>query len=54
MDPLVDEYNKTKKGDINGEVMRKAVKDTRKFIVKICLFTFTVLLASLALWSYFV
>ncbi len=26
MDPLVDEYNKTKTGGINGAVMQKAVK----------------------------
>lgn len=39
MDPLVDAYNATKKGDINGEIMIKSVKDTRIFIIKMGLFT---------------
>ena len=33
MDPLVDEYNQTKMGNINGEVMAKSVLEVRKFIV---------------------
>jgi len=34
MDPLVDEYNKTKKGNINSEVFEKSYKETRKFIFR--------------------
>ena len=49
MDPLVDEYNKTKKGDISGLVMQKAVEDTRKFIIKISIFTTSLMLLSLML-----
>lgn len=44
MDPLVDAYKVTKKGDINGEIMAKSVKDTRIFIVKMGLFTASLML----------
>ena len=37
MDPLVDEYKKTKKGDINGKVMKNAVYLTKIFIIKMAL-----------------
>ena len=37
MDPLVDEYNHTKTGNINGEVMAKSVLEVRKFIITMSL-----------------
>lgn len=47
MNPLVDEYNRTKIGDIDGEVMKLAVKETRKFIIKLGLVTTGMFLGSL-------
>ena len=46
MDPLVDEYRAKKVGNIDGEIMKKAVKQTRKFIIKLSIFT-----TGLLLWS---
>lgn len=46
MDPLVDQYKAKKVGNIDGEVMKKAVKQTRKFIIKLGAFT-----TALFLWS---
>lgn len=47
MNPLVDEYNMTKTGNINGEVMKRAVKETRKFIIKLAMVTTPLYIASL-------
>lgn len=47
MDPLVDEYNVVKKGDINSGVMQRAVAETRKFIVRLGLCTLGLLAVSL-------
>jgi hypothetical protein len=49
MDPLVDEYNKTKCGNICGDVMKKAVKETRKFIIVLGIFTTSMYIGSLVL-----
>lgn len=39
MDPLVDEYNRTKVGNVDGEIMKKAVFLTKKFIIKMGIYT---------------
>lgn len=47
MDPLVDEYNKIKTGNINGEVMQKLAAESRKFIIRMTLNTFILLAVSM-------
>lgn len=47
MNPLVDKYNITKYGNINGEAMKLAVKETRKFIIKLALVTTPMFIGSL-------
>lgn len=47
MDPLVDEYNKTKKGDINGKVMSTAVQLTQKFVIQVAIVTTSLYLMTL-------
>lgn len=49
MDPLVNEYNRTKTGNINGAVMQTAIKETRKFIIKLSFVTTTLFVGSLVL-----
>jgi hypothetical protein len=48
MDPLVDEYVRNKyKHEIDGEVMRNSVTETRKFIIKLTISTLGMLVVSL-------
>lgn len=48
MDPLVDEYVRNKyKHEIDGEVMRNSVTETRKFIIKLAISTLGMLVVSL-------
>lgn len=49
MDPLVNEYNRTKTCNINGAVMQTAIKETRKFIIKLSFITTVMFVGSLLL-----
>ena len=35
----MDEYNRTKVGNVDGEIMKKAVFLTKKFIIKMGIYT---------------
>ena len=39
MDPLVDEYDKLKTGNISGKVMEESVRGVRRFILTMGLYT---------------
>lgn len=49
MDPLVDAYSSlslSDKGKINPEVREKSIKETRKFLIEICLACIFLLIVS--------
>ena len=52
MDPLVDEYKKTKTGNINSEVYEKSYKETRKFIFRMGIYIFGLFCLSLMITAW--
>ena len=47
MDPLVDEYEKIKTGNVKGQVMEESIKGVRRFILTMAVYTFGLFVLSL-------